>query len=140
MANHTCVFCQIVDGSIPASVVYKDDVVFAFMSLEQPTPYKVLVATRSHVRDLFDLTDAQATAVFRATTTIARAIKSVSGCEGLNIVQSSGSVGQQDVFHFHLHLITRWPGDSVHLDWPQQPADRALLDSSAAALAHALKS
>ena len=45
-----CIFCQILAGSIPAHFVYQDDRVVAFLSLEQPNPYKVLVIPRALFR------------------------------------------------------------------------------------------
>ncbi len=54
-----CVFCTIPAGRAEASFVYRDASMAAFMSLEQPNPYKVLVVPTAHVETLYDLTDAQ---------------------------------------------------------------------------------
>lgn len=117
-----CIFCRIVSGDAPAHFVYEADRVVAFLSLEQPNPYKVLVIPRSHVPNIYDLNDDLAAAVFKATTRIARGVRDVSGCEGLNLVQSNGRAGQQDVFHFHLHIVPRFIGDAIILDWDNTPA------------------
>ncbi len=122
-----CIFCQIVSGQAPASFVYQDDKVVAFMSLEQPNPYKVLVVPRDHVETLFELNDQQAAAIFQATVKVARAIRAASGCDGLNLVQSNGEAGQQDVFHFHLHLVPRFWNDDIVLDWDNSIQDRDTL-------------
>jgi histidine triad (HIT) family protein len=110
-------------------MVFTNEHVLAFLSPEQPNPYKVLVIPREHAATLYDLTDEQAAHIFQATVHIARAIRAVSGCEGLNIVQSNGAVGQQDVFHFHLHLVPRVVGDTqegrIILDWDNTPRERA---------------
>ncbi|MEJ2511561.1 MAG: HIT domain-containing protein [Anaerolineales bacterium] len=103
-----CVFCRILSGDLPAHFVYQDELVAAFLSLEQPNPYKVLVVPRHHVETVYDLKDAQAAAIFQATVKISRAVRDASGCEGLNLVQSNGKAGQQDVFHFHLHIVPRF--------------------------------
>ena len=117
-----CIFCRIVSGAAPAHFVYKDDLTAAFMSLEQPNPYKVLVIPRSHVESVFDLSDELAAAIFRATVTIARGVRNVSGCEGLNLVQSNGRAGQKDIFHFYLHLVPRCFDDNIIFDWDNTPA------------------
>ncbi len=106
-----CIFCAIGAGRAPGSFAYEDERVFAIMSLEQPTPYKVLVIPRDHVATVYDLTDEQAAAIFRATVRVARAVRAASGCAGLNLVQSNQPVAGQDVFHFHLHVYPRWHGD-----------------------------
>ncbi|MGH2486009.1 MAG: HIT family protein [Ktedonobacterales bacterium] len=133
-----CVFCAIVAGALPASVVYADEYSLAFLSLEQPNPYKTLVIPRAHVPSLYDLTDEEAARLIKTALRVARAIRDVAGAPGLNLVQSNGRFGQQDVFHVHLHLIPRVLGDTadgrVTLAWDETTRDRAELDRLAAAL------
>ncbi len=142
-ASGVCVFCEIAKGTVPASMVFADEHVLAFLSPEQPNPYKVLVIPREHAATLYDLTDEQAAHIFQATVRIARLIRAVSGCEGLNVVQSNGTVGQQDVFHFHLHLVPRVAGDTqqgrIVLDWENTPRPRRELDRLAADLRQQLQ-
>src|ERR1043166_7217642 len=106
------------------------------MSLEQPTLYKVLMIPRKHVESLFDLSDELAATLFKATVRVARAVRDVSSCPGLNIVQSNGKIGQQDVFHFHLHIVPRFKDDGIILKWDNTVEERAKLD----ALAHEISS
>ncbi len=122
-----CVFCKILKGELPAHFVYEDDLVTAFLSLEQANPYKVLVVPRAHVETVYDLTDKQAASIFKATVKIARGVRDASKCEGMNLVQSNGRAGQQDVFHFHLHIVPRFSGDSIVLDWDNTPASPEML-------------
>jgi len=122
-----CVFCKILKGELPAHFVYEDGLVAAFLSLEQPNPYKVLVISRAHVETVYDLTDEQASAIFKATAKIARGVRDASKCEGLNLVQSNGEAGQQDVFHFHLHILPRFFGDHIVFDWDNAPASQETL-------------
>ncbi len=97
-----CIFCQISNGLSPASFVYKGDETFGILSLDQPNPYKVLIIPRAHVESVYDLSEKQAADIFQASVKVARAIREVSNCEGLNLVQSNGRVAGQDVFHFCL--------------------------------------
>lgn len=137
-ASGVCIFCEIAKGTVPTSMVFADEHVLAFLSPEQPNPYKVLIIPREHAATLYDLTDEQAASIFQTTVRIARIIRTVSGCEGLNLVQSNGTVGQQDVFHFHVHLVPRVAGDTqqgrIVLDWDQTPRERRELDRLAADL------
>ena len=126
-----CVFCQIFARQIPASFVYEDKDVFAIMSLEQPNPYKVLVIPRRHVRTIYELDDELAAYIFQVSVKVARAIREASNCDGLNLVQSNDRVGQQDVFHFHLHLIPRFEEDQITLNWDNTISDREILDQYA---------
>jgi histidine triad (HIT) family protein len=127
-----CIFCQIGAGRAPGSFAYEDERVFAIMSLEQPTPYKVLVIPRDHVATVYDLTDEQAAAIFRATVRVARVVREASGGVGLNLVQANEPAAGQDVFHFHLHVVPRFPGDGIVLRWDNAVADRAERDRLAA--------
>ena len=116
-----CVFCRILAGLEPAHFVYQDELVVGFLSVEQPNPYKVLVVPRAHLPMVYDLDDRRAAAIFQATVRIARAVRAASGCQGMNLVQSNGRAGQQDVDHFHLHIVPRYAGDAVVLDWDNDP-------------------
>jgi len=127
----SCIFCEISSGQVPASFVYQSKEVFAIMSLDQPNPYKVLVVPRSHIENIYDLSAEYAAHIFQATVKIARAVRQASGCEGLNLVQSNGRAGQQDVFHFHLHLVPRFYNDAVILSWQSTQAERSELNRMA---------
>jgi len=127
-----CIFCQIASGQAPASIVYENELVVAFMDINQPNPYKTLVIPRQHRETIYELDDELAAALFQTTVKIARAVRTVSGCDGLNIIQSNGRAGQQDVFHFHLHILPRFPDDGIILRWNFMESDRATLNRFAA--------
>jgi histidine triad (HIT) family protein len=126
-----CILCEISSGQAPASYVYEDEYLFGIMSLDQPNPYKVLVIPRAHIETIYDLSEDQAARIFQAAVKIARAIREASGCEGLNVVQSNGRAGQQDVFHFHLHLVPRFHGDNIQIRWQSSRAERGDLNRMA---------
>jgi histidine triad (HIT) family protein len=134
----SCVFCEIAEGRLSASFVWQDKEVLAFMSLEQPNLYKVLVIPRTHIENIYDFSADQVAHIFQTTVQVARAIRDVSACEGLNLVQANGTVGQQDVFHFHVHLIPRFQGDTaagrILLRWDNTEQERSVLDTLAANL------
>ncbi len=127
----SCIFCEISSGNAPASFVYNGAHVFGIMSLEQPNPYKVLIIPHAHVESIYDLDDDLAASIFQTTVKVARAIRDASNCEGLNIVQSNGKAGQQDVFHFHLHIVPRFFDDQIIFGWDNTPANRDVLDNLA---------
>ena len=77
------------------------------------------------------LDDELAGAIFRATVKVARAIRAASRCAGMNIVQSNGKLVNRMCFHFHLHLVPRFPDDDIQLGWDNTPEDRSRLDSLA---------
>jgi histidine triad (HIT) family protein len=139
-----CVFCDIAQGVVPASIVFANEQVLAFLSPEQPNPYKVLIIPGEHAATIYDLTDEQAAHIFQAVIRIARVIRRVTGNEGLNVVQSNGRSGQQDIFHVHVHLVPRVQGDTqlgrIVLDWDNTPREQQELDRLATDLRLLLES
>lgn len=130
----SCIFCQIVSGQAPASIVYEDDLVLAIMDINQPNPYKVLVLSKAHLPTIYELDDATAAAIMQAAVRVARGIREVSGCEGLNVMQANGTAAGQDVFHFHLHLVPRHAHDRIRFGWHFETPTRSTLDRYAAEL------
>lgn len=80
---------------------------------------------------VYDLSDDLAAAIFQATVRVSRAVRAASGCPGLNLVQSNGRVGQQDVFHVHLHIVPRVKNDGIVFAWENNVLDRARLEALA---------
>lgn len=134
-----CIFCDIVQGRAPASIVHEDDTVIAFMALTPVTTGHTLVVPRQHHTGLADLDEQTGSLLWTVAHRVGRALPD-SGlpCEGVNLYLADGEAAFQDVFHVHLHVFPRFPGDGYHLeaDWRQR--DRTELDDTAAALRTAL--
>jgi histidine triad (HIT) family protein len=135
-----CIFCRIGAGTAPASIIAETPDALAFMDINQPTPGHALVIPRLHVRDIYELDDELAASVFSLTVRVAKAVKLALAPDGLNLLQANERAGQQEVFHFHMHVIARYAGDRdrVRLGWrPDLPA-RDELDRLAAKIRTAL--
>ena len=124
-----CVFCKLVAGQIPASIVYEDAATLAFMDLGQVNPGHVLVACKAHAANVYELDDDQAAAVFRAAARVARAVRAAFDPPGLSIYQANGAPAGQTVFHFHLHVLPRHEGDGMQLVWPVKNPPRETLEA-----------
>src|SRR5690348_14089015 len=72
-----CIFCRIVAKQIPAAIVHEDEHALAFMDIGQVNPGHVLVATKAHAENIYDLDETQASALFRAAAKVARAVRAV---------------------------------------------------------------
>ena len=131
MTSQDCIFCQIAAGMSPASIVYADERIAAFMDINQPVPYKTLIIPRAHVETIYDLSGEQAAWVMQAAVQIAQAIRAASNCDGLMLSQSNGAAAGQEVFHFHLHLWPRFWGDRLRISVPRSLTPRAELDRMA---------
>jgi len=126
-----CVFCRIVAGQIPSTRVYEDEHTLAFMDIGHVNPGHTLVAVKKHAANLYELDEAQATAVARATVKISKAIKAAFQPEGLSVYQANGKPAGQTVFHYHVHLLPRHAGDGMELTWPVKNPPREQLEDYA---------
>lgn len=114
-----CIFCKIIKGELPADKIKETDDVLVFMSLEGHP----MVIPKKHIENIFGLDDRSASEIMKEAVKLANAVKQSLDCEGVNLVQSNGAVAGQDVFHFHLHIKPRWPGDDVSLVWNTDTVD-----------------
>lgn len=107
-----CIFCGIVDGNLPASLVSDDDRSIAFMDIQPVNAGHVLVIPREHAARLADLDEDTGAHLFRIGQRITQALyESELRCEGVNMVLADGAAAGQDVFHVHLHVFPRYAGD-----------------------------
>jgi histidine triad (HIT) family protein len=133
-----CIFCRIVAREIPAAIVHEDEHTLAFMDAGQVNPGHVLVAAKGHVETLYELDDAQASALLRTASRVARAIRDAYQPQGLSVYQANGKAAWQTVFHYHMHLLPRHEGDGMTLTWPAKNPPREKLVEYAAAIRKAL--
>ena len=96
-----CIFCDILSGKIPASFVYRDERVAAFMDVQPVNAGHILVVPVSHAVGMGDLAEEDGAAVFLTAQRVARALKK-SGlrCEGVNLFLADGEAAMQEVFMF----------------------------------------
>jgi histidine triad (HIT) family protein len=126
-----CVFCRIVRGELPASVVHEDEACIAFMDIGCVGPGHTLVVAKRHATDLLALDDALAGRVFSGVARVAKAVQAAFAPDGLSVYQANGPAAGQTVFHFHVHVVPRWTGDAMSVHWPvTNPAREALAESA----------
>ncbi|MEP7021317.1 MAG: histidine triad nucleotide-binding protein [Pseudonocardiales bacterium] len=106
-----CLFCKIVAGDIPATVLHEDDHTIAFADLNPQAPVHVLVVPKQHIPDVAALgADAEASAA------VLRGIRAVAAEQGLTdfrTVFNTGAGVGQSVFHVHAHVLAGRP-----MGWP----------------------
>ena len=109
-----CLFCKIINGEIPSSIVYQDDEVIAFKDINPQAPVHILVVPREHIQSALDkkATDGKMlSAVFSAIAKIAKDNKLDNG---FRIINNCGADGGQTVPHLHFHILGGRPlGDKV---------------------------
>ncbi|WP_454829005.1 HIT family protein [Pseudoxanthomonas wuyuanensis] len=129
-----CPFCAILAGLAPASMVAESQRAVAFLDLRQAVPGHVLVVPRTHIGTVYELEAEVAAEVMQLAVRVARALRAALDPPGLNLWQSNGEAGGQEVPHFHLHVQPRCPHDGLLRIYPHgapAPADAASLQQLA---------
>ena len=103
-----CIFCKIIDGSIPSAKIYEDEYVYAFMDIMPLTKGHTLIIPKNHKENVYDLSEEEASNLFKVVPKIASALKDSFGPVGMNLLNNNGAPAGQSVFHFHLHFIPRY--------------------------------
>ncbi len=131
MAAADCVFCKIVAGELPATVVDEDERTLAFMDIAPATRGHALVIPRAHHEDLLTVPAADLGAVALAAQRLASRVKERLGADGVNLLNACGAAAWQTVFHFHVHVIPRYADDPLRLPWVPGPGDPAEIAAAA---------
>ena len=128
-AGYQCPFCDLVE-SLPSptpesGIILVEPRIFAFVPLHHYAGIRgnCLVVPRVHYENVLDIPDELGGDFFRATRLIAHAMQDALGCEGISTRQHNGPAGNQDVWHFHLHVFPRFSNDGLY------EGDRALYET-----------
>ena len=108
-----CPFCEIMSGRRPQEIVYADDTVVGFLCEPPATWGHVLIIPRRHRADIWDIPPQEAASAIVAAQLVAEVVRENLGAVGVNLRQNSGRKAGQDVFHFHLHVVPRYPDDTL---------------------------
>lgn len=138
-----CIFCRIVKGTAPASIVYSDENVMAFMDTQPVNAGHILVIPKTHAAELSELDEHVGGHMFKVTMRIDAALRrSGVKCEGVTLLLADGEAASQDVFHVHLHVVPRFRGDGFGVrfgpNYGLKPS-RKELDAAAQKIANVLR-
>jgi histidine triad (HIT) family protein len=122
-ADPDCIFCKILAGELPGTVVDSDERTVSFMDINPATRGHALVVPRTHAPDLFtiEVEDLEACAV--AARRLAVKARANLKADGVNLLNAAGAAAWQTVFHFHVHVIPRYDDDPLRLPWVPGPGD-----------------
>lgn len=126
-----CIFCKIANGEIPSATIFENDDVRVILDIAPAAKGHAILLVKKHVANIFELDSETAGRIFSIVPKVAAAIKEVTGCDGMNILQNNGPSAGQTVFHLHIHFIPRFDSDKVMVGW--KPG--AYEDGEAASLA-----
>jgi histidine triad (HIT) family protein len=121
-----CIFCKIIKGEIPSFKVFENDKVFCFLDINPLTKGHALVVPKKHAEDVFDVPEDDLREIISVAKNLSEKMKKAWGVEGVNIINSSGEVAGQDVFHIHFHIIPRRVNDNLEISkWWRSKTEKA---------------
>lgn len=113
-----CVFCRIINGELPAAIVFEDDSSFAFLDHRPLFPGHALLLPRTHHETLADLPSAQIGQFFNNAQLLAKAIELAMEAEGTFVAMNNRV--SQSVPHLHVHIVPRRRKDGLKgFFWPR---------------------
>lgn len=119
-----CIFCAIVAGDAPATIVDEDEHTVAFMDIHPWTAGHALVIPREHAKNIHEISDEQLDHVMRAAKRLAARGRDNLGADGVNLLNSTERAAWQTVFHFHVHVIPRYEDDPLQLPVRPEEGDK----------------
>ena len=130
-----CLFCSIIAGETPATIVIDDDEVVAFLDIRPLFPGHTLVVPREHHVTLADLPTERLGPFFERVSTMQRVVQDGLGAQGAFIAMNN--IVSQSVAHLHCHVVPRTKGDGLKgFFWPRTKyRDQAHQDEVGALLA-----
>ena len=135
MSEENCIFCKIVRGEIPASVIFEDDICIAFMDVFPINEGHSLLIPKKHFVNMFDVDEDVVAHLAKRLVDLTKRVKKATGEEGVINTVANGEGAGQEVPHLHFHAIPRSKDASFGFKFPpgyrDSMADRNDLDSMA---------
>jgi histidine triad (HIT) family protein len=109
-----CLFCKIIAGELPATIIYQDEKVMAFRDLYPKAPTHILIVPRKHLATLNDMQEGDKELMGHIAYVAKQLAKELGISEsGYRILMNCNGDGGQVVFHIHMHLLggrlLKWP-------------------------------
>ena len=123
--DYDCPLCNAVNGKIvdeksvrPEDIVYKDDLVTIFVAGKWWPNNKghVVIIPNEHIENIYDMTPKYLHRVIDMSRKCAIALKKVYDCDGTSLRQHNEPAGNQDVFHYHMHVFPRYKDDDLYVN------------------------
>lgn len=125
MKDCNCIFCKIANNEIPSYTVYEDNDFKVILDINPASKGHSLIFPKNHYKNLFELDDEVASKALVVSKKVSTALKNELNCDGFNLLQNNEEIAGQTVFHFHVHLIPRYAGDTVKFITPPVEIDKA---------------
>ena len=108
-----CVFCKIIRKEAPATNLYEDDRVLAFLDIRPLNEGHTLVIPREHYETVYEMPEDLVCHIYTVVKRMSVAVKNASKADGITIIQQNGRAAGQEIFHMHVHIVPRFEGQKL---------------------------
>ena len=113
-----CIFCKIINGSIPCYKIYEDDKILAILDISQASKGHTLVIPKKHFDNSLECDDDILMHLYKIANQLAKKLVKKLDAKGMNILTNINEVAGQSVKHFHIHLLPRYNDeDGVNINF-----------------------
>lgn len=105
MRDENCLFCKIIAGEIPSSVVFENEKVFAFKDINPQAPVHIIIVPKDHIACADEINSVNSTSVAACFEAVPEIAKKMGLDNGYRVINNCGTDGGQTVMHLHFHLI-----------------------------------
>ena len=113
LAYMDCVFCKIINKEIPSEIIDETEDIIAIVPLGQVSKGHTLLIPKKHFENILDCDEETLALLAKETKRLAKMLIEKNGATGFNLLNANGKDAQQSVFHLHLHIVPRYPGDGL---------------------------
>ena len=108
-----CIFCEIINGKKPGVRIFEDKKTLAILDIYPIAKGHTLVIPKTHSKNLFDIQPDDMSAVGITVSRVAKVLKQVLLCDGINVFQGNEKAAMQEIDHTHFHVLPRWFDDKI---------------------------
>ena len=109
----SCIFCEIVKGSMDAAKVYEDNDILVFLDIYPESRGHCLVIPKRHVKNIYEISEANLEKVAIMGKKVAEKLKKTFDADGILLKQANSKAAGQVIFHYHLHVIPKYNQDGI---------------------------
>ncbi len=108
-----CIFCKIVKGEIPSTLIYEDEMVIAFEDINPQAPVHFIIIPKEHIKSVEEIDESKKELMGHIIYIASKLAKEKGLDNGFRIVNNCGEDGGQTVGHIHFHILGKrkllWP-------------------------------
>lgn len=118
--DNDCLFCKIIKKEIPCYKLYETQNIIVFLNIFPTNHGHVLIIPKTHAKTIFEIEQNTLIEITKQSKIIASNLKEKLNCGGVSIIQNNNKAAEQDISHYHMHIIPRYDDDGMNINYNEQ--------------------